>query len=631
MTSQDPIPKQQYRADIQGLRALAIIPVVVYHAHAAWAPGGFVGVDIFFVISGYLITRILTRELETDRFSIVNFYQRRVRRLFPALYLVFALVLTLGVALLPPVALADLGKATAATVAFVSNFYFWRTSGYFDPASEFKPLLHTWSLAVEEQFYLLFPIFLFLLYRYLRRQFPAALWLCAFASLGIAVWQARAHPLDGFYLPFGRAYELLIGAIVATAPLPRIARAGIGDALSVTGLVMIAASIALFHSGMAFPGAWALLPCVGSALILYTGANRTTLGGRWLSHPLPVFFGSISYSLYLWHWPLLSYARFAMLRDPGPPVAVAALAIAVLAAWLSYRFVEQPFLKGKLPGRRIFVAGGAAMTVTLAIAALLVVTHGLPQRFAANAHALFAAEEDHNPRRNECHASGRTIAYADNCVFGAPGTQPDLAVWGDSLGAELSAVLGERAASKGHAVMEITASSCPPSADRAPEGIVGCVAHNRDTLAALIADPRIRTVVLVSAYGDYPEADRPGLLEGYEKAASALHGAGKKLVMIDPIPKQPFPAPTALGLMAQRGQALDGFGVTQRDFTLLNAPYQALLDRLAPALGADRVVPAARLCQSGLCRAYRADTGVLYFDDLHPSLTGARYILGPAQ
>jgi peptidoglycan/LPS O-acetylase OafA/YrhL len=630
MTEQPSSPGQRYRADIQGLRALAIVPVVIYHAMPGWAPGGFVGVDVFFVISGFLITRILMRELETGNFSIARFYERRVRRLFPALYLVLALTLLGGYALLPPDALTDLGKSTGATAAFVSNLYFWKTSGYFDAASELKPLLHTWSLAVEEQFYLLFPIFLFLIYRYLRRHLGIALWACAILSLGIAVWQAGARPLDGFYLPLGRAYELLIGAIVVAAPPPRIRNDRLADALSIAAIAMIVASIATFHADMRFPGAAALLPCIGSALLLHLGADRDVppLGGRLLSNPLFVFFGAISYSLYLWHWPVLVYARYAALGEPGPLLVAGAVAFATLAAWLSWRFVEQPFLHGRNQ-RRAFLAGGAAMGITFAAAALLVVTHGLPGRFDAEAQAKLAAASDYNPRRAECHASGTPIAYADNCLFGAPGAQPDTALWGDSLGAEIAVALGEQAAARGGSVMQITTSSCPPTPGFAPGDVAICRNRNRETLAALSRDPRIRTVVLVSAYADYPERERPQLLAGYEEAATALRTAGKQLVLVYPIPKQPFPAPLALGLMSRRGMAAGDFGIAAHDFQSVNRSFVALLDRLTPKLAAQRIVPAERLCDATRCRAWRDGVGTLYFDDLHLSLTGARYVFGP--
>jgi len=627
MTENPSSPGQRYRADIQGLRALAIVPVVIYHAVPALAPGGFVGVDVFFVISGFLITRILMRELEIGKFSITRFYERRVRRLFPALYLVLSLTVVAGYVLLPPDALADLGKSTGATAAFVSNLYFWRTSGYFDAASELKPLLHTWSLAVEEQFYLLFPIFLFVIYRTLRRHLGIALWACAIASLALATWQAEARPLDGFYLPLGRAYELLIGAIIAAAPLPAIRGNRLADALSLAGIAMIVASIALFHDGMRFPGAAALLPCIGSALILHLGSERTPLGGRILSHPLLVFFGAISYSLYLWHWPVLVYARYAALGEPSGWVIAALVGVAVAGAWLSWRFVEQPFLHGRKHGWWPFLLGGGAMAGAFAIAGLLFVTHGLPGRFDAQAQASLAAANDYNPRRAECHANGRRIAYADNCVFGAIGVAPDAAIWGDSVGAELAVGLGERAAVKGESVMQITSSSCPPALDTAPPGSVDCTAHSRDTLAALVADPRIRTVYLVAAYSDYAPGDQASLLAGYRQAATVLHGAGKRLVLIYPIPQLPFPAPTALGLSGKWGWALGAFGVPIATFDAANRPYTALLDQLSASLGASRIRPARALCGGGLCRAWQPGAGVLYFDNLHLSLAGVRHVL----
>jgi peptidoglycan/LPS O-acetylase OafA/YrhL len=213
---------QRRRMDIQGLRALAILPVVLYHAKKSWMPGGFVGVDIFFVISGYLITRILLREIELGRFSIFNFYERRIKRIFPALTLVLLLTIIMGVWLLPPEDLSKLGKSSIATMVFASNLYFFKTTNYFADSADLQPLLHTWSLSVEEQFYILFPVILWMAYRRIHRWLKFALWGIAVLSLLLCVWTLNRYPEAAFYLPMMRAYELLVGSILAANAVPRI-------------------------------------------------------------------------------------------------------------------------------------------------------------------------------------------------------------------------------------------------------------------------------------------------------------------------------------------------------------------------------------------------------------------------
>lgn len=210
----------RFRGDIQGLRALAIVPVVIYHAIESWMPGGFVGVDIFFVISGYLITSILTRDLENNSFSIVGFYQRRVKRLFPALFVVLLFTLILGVILLPPDDLEGVAKASIATTLFGSNILFWRTTDYFAEQAEMMPLLHTWSLSVEEQFYFAFPIILWVIHRYLPSYLKSLLWAGAAISLFVCVWLLESSPSAAFYLPVTRAYELLLGSLLAVKAIP---------------------------------------------------------------------------------------------------------------------------------------------------------------------------------------------------------------------------------------------------------------------------------------------------------------------------------------------------------------------------------------------------------------------------
>jgi hypothetical protein len=267
------------------------------------------------------------------------------------------------------------------------------------------------------------------------------------------------------------------------------------------------------------------------------------------------------------------------------------------------------------------------MAVGLSVAALVYLAHGFPQRFDGRSAAFFKAENDFNPRRAECHASGRRIPYAENCIFGTANVAPETVVWGDSLGAELAVALGERMAAHGGSVMQITSSSCPPVLDFAPEGSAQCRAHTSETLAALSAAPNIRTVMLVAAFADYPPERQADLIAGYTRVATALAAAGKRLVLVYPIPKLPFPAPTALGLRQKWGQPPERFGIGTAEYHAANRPFFAMLDRLSARLKAERLLPEQSLCDAQLCAAYREGVGVLYFDDLHLSLTGARHVL----
>jgi len=328
-----------YRPDIDGLRAIAVLSVLCFHAVPQWLTGGFVGVDVFFVISGYLITGILVRELKLGKFSILNFYVRRARRIFPALILVLLGVLAAGWLLLLPTEFNPLGKHVLAGAGFLSNVLLWREVGYFDVSADLKPLLHLWSLGVEEQYYLLWPLILALVARRARMVWWAV-GAVFIASFLLSVNWVSSQPSAAFYLPLTRFWELLAGSALAIAEGRQIASAegsavsgnGWRHGASVLGLLLIAIACGGYTRAMAFPGWLAILPVAGAALLLWAGPMAIV--NRWLlAHPWAVAIGIISYPLYLWHWPLLAFAR--MIFGPDLPVAYA-LALMLLAAGLAW-------------------------------------------------------------------------------------------------------------------------------------------------------------------------------------------------------------------------------------------------------------------------------------------------------
>ncbi|WP_347302928.1 acyltransferase family protein [Croceibacterium sp. TMG7-5b_MA50] len=622
---------QRFRGDIQGLRTLAVIPVVLFHAYPHLIPGGYAGVDVFFVISGYLISHILLREIAAGQFSIAHFYVRRVRRLFPALYLVLATTLICGLVLLPPEQLATLARTTLGTIFFVSNIVLQRQTGYFTDSAELNALLHTWSLAVEEQFYLFFPIFLYLVSRYWRRWLKPLLWLGLLGSLVICeVLLRTGHASPAFYSVATRAWELLVGCIIAAGlPKPRSER--MLDVLSWVGLALIAGAYALLTPTSVFPGLAALPACVGTALVLYAGEGRDSAAGRWLSIRPFLFVGGLSYSLYLWHWPVFVFLRWATLNDATPVQLIAAVAVAFALSVLSWRFVEQPMLRLALPDRRVLAGGVAVMAVVAAACLVLIGGRGLPNRFADEDRAILAAAKDSNPRRLQCHSNEEEkteVSYAQSCTFGAEPARYQVAVWGDSFGAELAVALGENLRASGGQVIQITSSSCPPSVGFLPSNRIGCPAHNAKILDALLRDPSATHVVLVADYLIYRTDDpRYGarFLQGFAAAAERLSAAGKRLTIVYPVPRQRFSVPLALALVPVERRS--SYGLDVADFDAQLGSVTAFLDELTARLRADSIKPADRLCVEGICRAYLPDEGVLYFDDKHLSLAGARFVL----
>jgi peptidoglycan/LPS O-acetylase OafA/YrhL len=341
---------EKYRPDIDGLRAIAVLSVVIYHAFPAGKlKGGFIGVDIFFVISGFLITGILLRELKAGTFSILHFYARRVLRIFPALITVLVACLGAGWLGLFSDEYAQVGKHVAGSAAFIVNLLLWQEVGYFDVSSELKPLLHLWSLGIEEQFYIVWPVFLWLAWR-LRFSFLKLALAIAAASFAAGVYYTFVDPTLAFYAPPTRFWELMAGGILAYCLSESIApSARHRDGVSIFGLVLIVVGLLVIKKSHAFPGAWALLPVAGAVLLIASGPaaviNRTVL-----SNKVAVWFGLISYPLYLWHWPVLAFLRIGKADGVYREIAWESRSIAVLAAiglaWATYRLIERPIRYG---------------------------------------------------------------------------------------------------------------------------------------------------------------------------------------------------------------------------------------------------------------------------------------------
>lgn len=372
----------KYRPEIDGLRAIAVVSVIFFHGKLPGFSGGFIGVDVFFVISGYLITSILLRELESESFSIARFYERRMRRILPALFTVLLACIPFAWLLMGPYAFRDFGQGLIAVPVFISNILFWRTTNYFNATQE-NVLLHTWSLGVEEQFYIFFPLFLWLVWRYARRWLGASIVLTIIVSLGISQWGIETgRALAAFYLSPTRAYELLTGSLVALMLWrgPVIDAKRLASSLAWTGLLLVLASIVLYDQTTPFPGLYALTPTIGTALIIAC-ARRESAVGRLLSLKGMVGVGLISYSAYLWHQPVFVFAHM-MDRQPGigGDIFLAILSLGLGA--LSWRFVEQPFRsRSFLSQKAIYGLSLSASCIVMTLGGWIYITNGVSQRF----------------------------------------------------------------------------------------------------------------------------------------------------------------------------------------------------------------------------------------------------------
>lgn len=632
----------RYRPEIDGLRAVAVVPVVLFHAGVAGVSGGFVGVDVFFVISGYLITSILLDDLNAGRFSIVRFYERRARRILPALFVVILCCLPFAWAWMLPQELLAFGKSVAATALFGSNVLAWREAGYFAAANELKPLLHTWSLVVEEQYYLFFPILLAVLWRWRRAVVVPALLVIVVASLALAVYGAQDRPVANFYLLPSRIWELLAGALVAASggTVRERLRGWPADVLGIVGLAMIGAAVLFFDENTPTPGLPTLLPVLGVVLILAFARAGSGIG-RALSLKPVVGIGLISYSLYLWHQPVLAFARIRNVASPEGPLLWALLIATLLLAWGTWRFVEQPFRDASpwLPRRwQIGTASFAGIAAAVGIGAALVGGGGFGERVAPSGVAfddaadILAMLQPNYGLSRACDAEGFTLSPSCRTA-----EVPVLVLWGDSYAMHLAAALRSSASSVPFVQLALSGCGAFPSLavrwSRAAWDT--CLAFNDAALKWILAQDSVRVVVisspfrqteatLVTAEGrtfDTVGERRATLLRRVADLGSELAEAGKRLVIVSPPPSTGI----NLGLCAVRVH-LNGVAGEVCDFALQeyqarNAPSLALvrtLEAVAPVVWLDRY-----LCKDERCHA--AMDGIpLYRDAGHLSNEGSR-------
>jgi peptidoglycan/LPS O-acetylase OafA/YrhL len=535
-----------YRPDIDGLRAVAVLLVIAYHAFPEVVRGGYVGVDVFLVISGYLITGLILEPLRAGNFSFRNFYARRIRRIFPALVVVLAAAFATGWFLLSPPALAQLGKHIAASAAFVPNFFFWGEAGYFDQGAELKPLLHLWSLGVEEQFYLAWPLALFLVLRFARCATPALLVATA-ASFIACVAMVQSDAAGAFYSPLTRAWELFLGALLRAVPPERTAflqnRALLASSL---GAALIGAAVLSLSKASPFPGGWALLPTIGTALII--GAGTRSPINRILSHRGVVAVGLISYPIYLWHWPLLSFAFIHAKAIPAPEMRVGLLLASIALAAATYAFVEKPIRHGRR-ARWHVPALVAAMGLVGSVGFIAYGKDGFRSRFPVTIRSVLdyaSYDPAKDARANLCWLPNTAgfSRYAPGC-FLEPSSARERGVllWGDSHAGRLYPGL-RKVLGPGANIAQFTRDSCPPVLGH---GSAQCRESNARVLEE-IARVKPRTVVLFGYWGppsDWASGSEFSLRVG--ATLEKLHAAGvPNVVLVGAAPRWKAPLPTLI-------------------------------------------------------------------------------------
>jgi peptidoglycan/LPS O-acetylase OafA/YrhL len=606
-----------YRADIDGLRALAVVAIVAFHLGISTLSAGFIGVDIFYVISGFLIGGIVTRELGEGTFSLGRFYQRRLRRIVPALA-VMLIVTTLGALIvLLPTELSDYASSMIATTLWVANIYFWQTADYFADAAG-KPLLHTWSLGVEEQYYLFFPLFTMLIFRLRPLLVPKVMVFITAASFALSVALTKSAPMANFYLLPTRAWELLLGVVIAMIPVLTLDWRPLREAVSFSGLVLIVASMLRYDRYTPFPGLAALPSCLGTAAVIAAGSRGNSAVGMLLSSRPFVFFGLISYSLYLWHWPIIVLMLQGLPADHLNDTAkFIAGALSVLFAVFSWYFIEKPFRASKAPLKVVFLYTSGTMISLIVAATILIASRGLPSRYderVAGIAAVLGYSHDMPFRSHRCLLEpGEAIEHFDRkTCLSENQSEPNVLLIGDSHAAQLWH--GLQTVFVRTNVMQATVSNCRPFFFEQRN-----IGDNCNLLMGFIYDDyltRHRPDLIILAGLWYPEDE-----DGLARTLEWLQQRQFAVLLAGPDPTWYLPLPKLVALAEKR----DDPGLVERHRVISREALDARFAALAAAYGTKYVSIYGSLCTT-YCRTLGESGLPLMFDYGHLTAEGSELV-----
>ncbi|MBB6599042.1 acyltransferase [Luteimonas sp. MC1825] len=616
--------------------------VLLFH-YGFGVPGGYVGVDVFFVISGFLITGIITRQMEKGEFSFLEFYERRARRILPALFVVLIISSIGALFVLLPSDLERFAKSLIASLLSVSNFWFWSQGGYFGSASEMAPLLHTWSLAVEEQFYIALPLALFLVYRWAPRHvfsFTAGVTVVTF--IAAAFFVSTRTPEVFYFSPF-RAWELSLGGLLAVRRPPAVTSKFHRQWIAAAGLLLVVVPAVAFNEETLFPGPSAALPCLGTALLIWTGMSGDSVVRRILATRLLVLVGLISYSLYLWHWPILVLAKHAVGQDLGLVSRLVLGGLAFVMAFLSWKFVETPFRnRGRTSGRVLWLStlgAGAALAVASGVT---LSNGGFERRFDPQVVTLDRARA-RQAFRTECIDYRPRVEAVSACKIGAAGV-PTLLVWGDSYAHAMLPALDTALKNLGVAALFVAESGCPPL----PQAVVSwkgrenwrCQQFNRDVMRLLTDSHRLEHLVLAAAWNAYAAEDQGYKLRvaGSDTSEDSLkrglveltydlgeQTAVERIVFIGQVPSYEWSIPTRM-LDANRWDVALG-SLTREAWRAKSEASHAAVRGLVGSGAFQFIDPSEWFCRSGVCQYADQANLPFYWDHGHINSRGSAFIL----
>tara|TARA_B100000131_G_scaffold120951_1_gene117967 strand:+ start:3861 stop:5849 length:1989 start_codon:yes stop_codon:yes gene_type:complete len=643
----------KYRSEIDGLRAFAVIPVLLFHAGFEFFNGGFIGVDIFFVISGYLITSIILKDMSNQSFSLVNFYERRARRILPALFFVLFCSIPFALIWMMPNQLIDFSNSLLSVVTFVSNIFFYFESGYFEASAELKPLLHTWSLSIEEQFYIFFPIFVILLWSKRLGLITIILFIVVILSLMLSQiggnlkftspfieknFQFTSIPNFAFFLLPTRIWELGIGSLAAltlfknnqdTIITPK------NNFLSLFGLLIICSSIVLFDQRTPHPGLLTLFPILGTLLIIFFCESKT-ITAKILSKPIFVMIGLTSYSIYLWHVPILAYLRLRIDDELTFLYKLIAIALSILIGWISWKYIETPFrVNGQMSRKKIFIFSFSGILFFSAVAITL---KSMDPVYISKKNEkilkYISFIEDNNPKLDEC----RNKSVSNSCSYGVKEKDSnDFYLWGDSHIDQLVPVFENIALNNNLKFKEYSFVGCPPLLDVQRKDILLKCKNNDEALNSIIFDEKAKFVVLHSYWQYYFDENNIQNIQNSQKidyfiklnlVINRIIDSGKSIILIGPIPRMEKDPPLMLARM-YKFENIENPSISvseNKHYESVKESINIIHNLLKINPNIHYLDPANLLCENNKCYSNEGEE-VFYRDDNHLSVTGSQKLL----
>ncbi len=648
-----------YRPDIDGLRAIAVVAVILFHSGFTTFSGGYVGVDVFFVISGYLITRLLMKDINLGRFSIASFYERRIRRIFPAYIGLAVGVILIGYWLFPDDDFLALTESVFASTLSWANIFFFLQAGYWDTASETKPMLHTWSLSVEEQFYVVYPIILFLISRYARKYLFSGLVTISLITFVWSLYVVDKDPTAAFYLTHLRAWELIIGGIIAVHYIPM--NKFLRDGTASLGLILILISIFLYSKDTLFPGLSASLPVLGSALIIHAGISGENIISRILALSPFTFVGKISYSLYLWHWPIIVFGNYYLIRRATTIDLIIMITIALVLAVFSWAIIERPFRnKTFLSRRMIFAVAGLVSAILVSFNFINRYYDGFPLRFADYYAAIGPDWNNEHKKWVACRASKRinSDGSVKLCTLGTEkNAKPQFMVWGDSHAMAFAAGVNESARRTGTLGVISNLGGCFPSMHYVTpikNMVRNCTKANQHAIQYLRKHKDIQIVFLIARWnfyltgalrkGEVIEAEPITMWNSPESATtnaqvfylllkdtiSRIRKMGKEVVLVLDVPEVGYNVPDGEFIAFRTDQDLNRIiAPTHNQYANYNRPVTDIFLRLENEFDNVKILdPTTLICpDNDLCLVTMNHTPI-YMDDDHLSTFGAKFLAG---